>query len=140
MTTVTFAARGIPVPQGALVRSPTGGLYNRGGTRLAVWRSAVRDQATIAMGDRPPFAGPVRVALSVRFPRLKSHLRRDGTPRPGAPSFVATVPDIDKVARSCLDALSGVVFGDDRQVVELYVRKVYGPVPGVAVEVEELEP
>lgn len=137
---VAFSVRGIPVPQGALVRSPTGGLYNRGGSRLEVWRGGIRDAASRLMGARAPMAGPVVVRLALTFPRLKAHVRRDGSLRPGAPSWMATYPDIDKAARACLDALSGVVFGDDKQVAELFVRKVYGPVPGVAVEVDELQP
>jgi len=141
VTSIAFTARGIPVPQGALVRSPTGGLYNRGGSRLEVWRGAIRDAASREMGERPPFAGPVSVTLALAFPRLRSHFRggrHADELRPDAPTLMATFPDIDKVTRSCLDALAGVVFGDDRQVAELQVAKRYGDVPGVAVLVAEL--
>lgn len=33
-------------------------------------------------------------------------------------------PDVDNVAKACLDALSGIVWRDDRQVVSLTVEKV----------------
>lgn len=36
-------------------------------------------------------------------------------------------PDVDKLARALLDALTGIAYEDDGQVVELLVRKVYGP-------------
>lgn len=35
-------------------------------------------------------------------------------------------PDIDKLVRANLDALTGVIYADDAQVVELSVRKHYG--------------
>ena len=36
-------------------------------------------------------------------------------------------PDVDKLARALLDALTGVAYEDDGQVVILLVRKRYGP-------------
>lgn len=43
-------------------------------------------------------------------------------------SGVQSNQDIDNLAKSCLDALNGIAFSDDRQVVELIVRKqVEGP-------------
>ena len=35
-------------------------------------------------------------------------------------------PDIDNVAKAALDALNGIVYGDDDQVYQLSVKKVYG--------------
>jgi Holliday junction resolvase RusA-like endonuclease len=35
-------------------------------------------------------------------------------------------PDVDKLARALLDALTGVAYEDDGQVVALTVRKTYG--------------
>jgi Holliday junction resolvase RusA-like endonuclease len=36
-------------------------------------------------------------------------------------------PDIDKTCRSVLDAMTGVIFVDDAQVVRILMDKVYGP-------------
>lgn len=38
---------------------------------------------------------------------------------------VTTKPDVDNVAKSILDALNGVWYKDDRQVVKLTVEKLY---------------
>ncbi len=48
------------------------------------------------------------------------------------------MPDVDKLARCALDALSGVVIKDDAQVVELYARKRYGEPERLEVAVHEL--
>jgi len=43
--------------------------------------------------------------------------------------------DLDNAAKSCLDAMNGIVFTDDRQVTALSVSKRYGLQDEVIVEV-----
>lgn len=45
--------------------------------------------------------------------------------------------DVDKLARSCLDALTGVCWDDDVQVSRLTVDKHYGAESGVLIQVKE---
>lgn len=44
-----------------------------------------------------------------------------------------TKPDNDNIAKIILDALNGLVFSDDKQVVDLYVEKCYSLEPRVRV-------
>lgn len=44
--------------------------------------------------------------------------------------------DLDKLARSILDALTGIVWRDDEQVEDLVLSKRVGDAPGVVVRVE----
>lgn len=48
-------------------------------------------------------------------------------------------PDIDNVYKAVLDALNGVAFMDDKQVTGGEMHKFYGAVPGLMVEIEEVE-
>jgi len=48
-----------------------------------------------------------------------------------------TKPDVDNIAKIVLDALNGIVFADDRQVVSCTVEKVYSESPCVEVIVKE---
>jgi Holliday junction resolvase RusA-like endonuclease len=139
--TIAFAVRGLPVPQGALVRSPSGGLYHRGRQALGDWRHAIGTDCRRAMSGLPAFGGPIRVYVTFFLPRPKGHFRADGeTLRPTSPAFPAGRPDVDKLARACLDALTAVAFDDDAQVVELVAVKEYaGNVPvGAVIEITEL--
>lgn len=68
---------------------------------------------------------PVSVLLAFAFPRPKKHFRANGEIRADAPFFVTTTPDVDKLIRSTLDGLTGVVFLDDKQVVRVHARKHY---------------
>ena len=47
-------------------------------------------------------------------------------------------PDLDKLQRAVLDALTGVLFSDDGQVVQLAAVKQYGQ-PGVHIVAEQLQ-
>jgi crossover junction endodeoxyribonuclease RusA len=134
--TVTFTVRGIPVPQGSARAFIAGGRAivateaHRGS--LGAWRTAIATEARAAMGEDPLLTGPVRVDLLFVLPRPKSAPKRrlypDGK------------PDVDKLARAALDALTGVVFSDDARVCLLKAAKVYpgeaAGYPGVHVDVE----
>ena len=47
-------------------------------------------------------------------------------------------PDVDNVAKAVLDALNGVCYADDKQVVQLIVSKEYGAEPRLEVSMEVL--
>ncbi len=63
-------------------------------------------------------------------PRSKAHA---GELRP------TTKPDVSNVLKSIEDALNGVVWVDDRQIVGLVVSKAYDDNPRVEVEIREIE-
>ena len=47
-------------------------------------------------------------------------------------------PDIDNIVKIICDALNGIAYKDDTQVVDLEIKKIYGEVEKVIVEIEEL--
>ena len=137
-----FSVRGIPVAQGSTRAFIRGGraitVSKMHGGPLAGWRDAIATEARAAMGARPLIAGPARVVLAFTWPRPAGHSGKHGL-RPSAPRWKTTAPDIDKTARAALDALTGVVFVDDRQVVGLVASKGWSETPGVEITVLELE-
>lgn len=154
MTAIAFDVRGLPVAQGTARAFVAGGKAriatdsNRPSSPIGAWRVAIADEARDAITGRPPIAGPVRVELVFRLPRPRSHFLPANGSRPvpvlriAAPVFVTSKPDADKLARAALDALTGVVFGDDAQVGQLRVTKRYVEAqegPGVHVAVSPLE-
>lgn len=80
------------------------------------WEQSVR----AAIQQHAPgvfFHGPVTVRITFELPRPKSMPKRV--------EHHVKKPDIDKLARGSLDAMKGVLWNDDSQVVELVARKVY---------------
>jgi len=63
--------------------------------------------------------GPVSLAVIARWPSRKPDLKK-GT-RPG--EWKSTRPDLDNVLKAVLDALNGVAYLDDGQVVTVLVQK-----------------
>lgn len=126
-----FRVDGTPATEGNLRRSPSGGLYHANGPALSVWRQAI---GWAARSCHRGAAWPSAVALELTFV-----LHRPQRPKASVP---IVRPDWDKLARAVCDALTGVVYVDDSQVVEASVVKRYavGPeLPGVEVGVWLLE-
>lgn len=71
------------------------------------------------------------VALDVAFytPRNKGHFgtgRNAGRLLPSAPLFPAKRPDVDKKLRAVMDAMTGVLYDDDGQVVMVRALDLWG--------------
>jgi len=128
-----------PAPQGSK-RHVGNGRMVESSPRLKPWREAVRQEA-LATGE--PFTDqPVYVHLLFRFRRPKSHYSAKGELKPSAPACHITRPDIDKLARSTLDGIAGVLINDDSQVAFLVASKEYallGELEGCQIEIREIK-
>lgn len=122
---IRFVVPGRPVPQGSMRRGKGLTMYHSN-KALLPWRKAIGWAARAAMGGRSVLAGPL--CLDVVF-----HL-----PRPKRPEFElpAVKPDGDKLLRAVADALTGITYTDDAQVVSWRGVKVYADrQPGAVIEV-----
>lgn len=133
--TIAFTVSGKPAPQGsmkAFVRAGKAVVIHDNASDLDSWREVVRAGATVAMRGRAPFRGPIAVALVFSLVKPKSWT--------GTSPYQHKRPDIDKLTRSILDALTTVCFEDDAQVAVLYAEKKHAPGAwhGVAITVKEL--
>lgn len=121
---IRFTVYGRPIPQGS-IRSfrhkTTGAIVSTSDNKnLKPWRQQISGAAMEATKSYPqPVFGehvPVEVTLRFYYSRPKSARKRPG---------MTTKPDLDKTLRACLDALTGIAFADDAQVIEFHCRKVY---------------
>lgn len=74
---------------------------------------------------------PVAVTLVFYVERPKSAKRRE---------YPSVRPDLDKLCRSTIDALAGLVYVDDGQVVDVVAKKRYGTPERVEVHCTVLKP
>jgi Holliday junction resolvase RusA-like endonuclease len=136
--TVTFRVVAVPVTKGS-VRAfvPPGtsrAVLTSTSTGLKAWEALIRAAATPVIATLAPRAVGVVVGVEFVLPRPKAHPKtreREHT----------TKPDLDKLARAVLDALTGIAYADDAQVCALTCRKRYAWIseqPGALVTVGPL--
>lgn len=134
---LTFTVPGKPAPQGSK-RHVGNGVMLESSKELGPWRERVALAAHNAMlraGWTPFTKTAVSLDLTFVMPRPVS------TPMRTPPAIKR--PDLDKLARGCLDALSHVCYQDDSQVVTLNLHKRIARIeetPGVVVELKESRP
>lgn len=97
--------------------------------RHAAWRERVSSFAAQAMSAaaRLPVSGALVLSVRFVFTRPKGHLRKRGQLSKSAPRHHTTYPDLTKLVRALEDALTGIVWVDDKQVAEHRTNKAYGP-------------
>lgn len=83
------------------------------------WAKAVAWRAKSIMKGAKPFDGPCRLTVWLYLEKPK---------KPSHPYPVR--PDGDKALRSVCDALSGIVYADDKQVVDMRVTKEWAGAQG----------
>jgi Holliday junction resolvase RusA-like endonuclease len=121
-TELAFTVYGTPVPQGSTrAFIPKG--WNRpiitaANAKTKPWKQEIAGVVLAEMertGFQPIADGPVWIEVLFYFERPKSVKSRHKT----------TKPDIDKLIRSLLDALTGHLFKDDAQVTSCRAMKVF---------------
>ena len=82
---------------------------------------------------------PLRMYIKAFYPIPKSTSKKNRQLMIEGKLFPTKKPDADNVAKVVCDALNGVAYGDDTQIVKLSVEKVYtDEPPRVQVLIEEV--
>lgn len=141
MKTLSFTIYGRPQQKGSMnsyvpldkngqpYRRPNGGVMVQtvDGNKLSKsWMSQVRSAAGEHMNGGELVSGPVALSIVFFFARPKSHFgsgKNATVVKPSAPAWHTQTPDVDKLVRCLVDGLSGVVFGDDKQVFQVTATK-----------------
>lgn len=140
----TFFVPGIPVPKGSAKAFVVGGraiVTQTNRDKQRPWSASIglkAEEAGVKL-----HSGPVQIICSFLFPRPKAHYRgKAQTLREDAPRLHIKKPDIDKLVRCVLDALTGIAWVDDSQVQLGFCRKGYiinHEQPGVMIHLERME-
>lgn len=106
--------------------------------RSRTWKQEVAGEAVRTMNGRPPLEGPLTLNIVFWLPRPKSHSGTKGI-RPSAPRYPAGRPDTTKLIRAVEDALTGITWHDDAQIVYQQASKRYADNTGpcVAITISE---
>mgnify|MGYP003111668144 FL=1 len=127
---ILFNVIGHPAPQGS---------KNQFGAEssqfVKPWRVDVRHAAINAMPADWPTDRAVSVNITFKFIQPKSHFTSKGKPSSSWTKYPIgrNKGDIDKLCRSTLDALTGVLFDDDKQVVYLTAKRLWDRTAGASI-------
>jgi len=143
---------GLPIPKGnvkAFVMKSGKAMVHHASNDLKGWELRI---ATEAQSEREKMTShltsrsinwarpqimeaPMKVMLDFVMLRPKSYPKTKWRP-------CTKRPDIDKLARAALDALTGIFFNDDSQVIDMTVTKRFtfpGESPGLIVRVQSMD-
>ncbi|HEY8355029.1 MAG TPA: RusA family crossover junction endodeoxyribonuclease [Methylophilaceae bacterium] len=106
--------------------------------KTASFENLVAYAGNLAMQGRPPLAGAVAMQIKLRIipPASWSKKKREAALAGGL--HPTSKPDLDNVAKAILDALNGICFIDDKQVISLSVSKSYAEAADAMVSIEEV--
>lgn len=141
MEPLVFSLAGDPRGKGRPRTSVRGGfarVYTDAATRK--YEASVRAVAEQVMAGRPPMEGAISVSLRFRLAPPKSMTKRlRAAVLSGEQVYLGRI-DLDNAAKAALDAMNGVAFVDDVQIVRLFLTKGAAAVAGIDVRIEPLEP
>jgi Holliday junction resolvase RusA-like endonuclease len=103
------------------------------------YEQGIRMAYVSAYPGRAPIQGACSVTITALYPIPKSASKKMREQMIAGLVLPIVRPDIDNVYKAVLDALNGVAFMDDKQVTGGEMHKFYGAVPGLMVEIEEVE-
>ena len=142
---IDFFVGGVPVPKGSAkafmrpgAKYPTVMQDNR--DKQKPWASAIGYAAQREVQEVIQ-DGPISIRVGFYMPRPKGHYgtgKNVGVLKGNAPYYHTSKPDLDKLIRCVKDALTGIVWKDDSQVVMVEASKMYGEVAGARIAVSKV--
>lgn len=129
MTAVAFTVFGLAAPAGSKTAGKTkaGQVFMRDSSKRSYpWKKDVAQAAGLAMRSAPLLEGPLELVVRFYVPRPKGHYGARGNVLPSAPAWPTVKPDATKLLRAVEDAMTGLVWRDDAQVVVQHASKRYG--------------
>ena len=94
------------------------------------------------LAPEDPLYGAISMSVEVYIDRPKSHFgtgRNSDKVKDSSPIYPISRPDLDNYIKFVFDALNGVFYKDDSQIVHLESEKEYAPEPKTIVRIYPYE-
>lgn len=126
---------GTPVAQGRPRFSRYGHAYDPATSRQ--YKQAVAFCARNAYSD-DPLTGAISVTMRIYRPIQKAGSKKLHADKEAGRVRPTVKPDVDNVYKAVSDAMTGIIWHDDNQIVQVNISKFYALRPHVEVEIEEI--
>jgi len=128
MNYIKIIIPGIPASKGSLFKGKYGQIYPAD-KKLKSWVNAISWQAREQAPGEPSQAA-IDLTITFNLPQASNNKK----------TYPTIKPDLDKLARAVLDALTGIIYYDDSQVIRLECNKAWAATddtPGCEIEIRE---
>lgn len=143
MTPISFFVAGIPKPAGSkrgfFIPKLKRVIITDANPNSKDWKIDVKHAAR-SHARAELLTSPLAVRFTFFITRPKSHFgsgKNSGVLKSSAAKYPASKPDVLKLARGVEDAMTGVIYLDDSQIVSERLFKRYADKPGVLIEISE---
>jgi len=134
--TISLTIPGNPVGKQRARVCRTGHAYTP--LRTVNYETLIRELFAVAYPNHVPWTGPLLMHVTAFFAIPKSTSQKKRCDMHSDKVWYPHRIDGDNLWKIIADALSGLVYVDDGQVVNGHVLKYYSPRPRVEIELEEL--
>jgi Holliday junction resolvase RusA-like endonuclease len=142
---ISFKVDGIPRPGGsknAFKNPRTGGIIvTEAGKHTAQWRKKCAAEARLAWQGKL-LSEPLSLEVTFSFQRPRSHYgsgKNSTLLKPSSPQHHTSKPDTTKLLRALEDALTGIIWVDDSQVVHQSATKKWDTAGGATVKISKAQ-
>jgi len=108
--------------------------------KTRTYETLIKEAAIEAMGSSEPLETPVSLYLYIRVPIPKSYSKKKVEACLNGSEQPMKKPDSSNVLKSVEDAMNGVVYVDDCQIINHHITRVYSTQSGVDICIKEYLP
>lgn len=135
MTPITIELLGEPKGKGRPRHTRSGVTYTPLGTRS--YEAQLAWAAQVAMRGRKPLTGPLRLSVTAFIPIPRSWSGKRQRMAAAGEIRPTSRPDYDNILKT-MDALNGIVWRDDAQIIDARCVKLYDERPRLKITVTPL--
>jgi Holliday junction resolvase RusA-like endonuclease len=103
--------------------------------QTASYEGVIRHEASLEMRGEPPMEGPLAIAVTAVVAMPKRFGKKHRQAVEAGQLWPTTRPDADNYLKTACDALNGIVYRDDSQLVRMEAVKCYGAAPRLSITV-----
>lgn len=102
------------------------------------YETFIKEMYVTECRSEKPKEGPVKMSIRAYFPIPKSVSKTKATSMERGNVRPTKRPDVDNIIKIVADALNGIAYKDDSQIVSCSLEKFYSSIPRLEIEIEEV--
>lgn len=136
MRLLEFTIPGEPVAKGRPRMTRQGRAYTP--QKTVNYETLIKECFAVAYPDHQPLTGPLGLKIDAHFTIPASWSQKKQLAAQNYAILPTKRPDVDNLIK-CMDALNGIAWRDDSQIVSVLANKFYSTRPRLEIEITEVD-